>query len=77
MINNNLQRVGALISSGKQAIEVRDVAIEQLSSWCPNAVAGENQTLLLSAQDIPSTIDAIDNGDGTYSIKKHENSSTQ
>ena len=68
VINNNLQRVDALISSGKQAIEVRDVAIEQLSSWCPNAAAGENQTLLLSAQDIPSTIDAIDNGDGTISV---------
>lgn len=68
VINNNLQRVDALISSGKQAIEVRDVAMEQLSAWCPNALASENNNLLLSAQDIPSTLDAIDNGDGTISV---------
>ena len=42
--------------------------MEQLSAWCPNALASENNTLLLSAQDIPSTLDAIDNGDGTISV---------
>jgi len=67
IIDNNLQRVDALIMIGKQAAEVRDAAVEELASWCPNAAGGENN-LIISAEGVPSTLEFIDNGDGTLSV---------
>lgn len=46
---------------------MRDAAVSELGSWCPNAAGGENN-LIISAEGVPSTLESINNGDGTLSV---------